>query len=78
MVSHPTRVLALALCLGVVLGGSLPELGNLATYYILHWPEKARHYFNGYFTLVGVLGIIIFGLTLFRRLLQSIWNKRVG
>ena len=69
-----TPIMALAICLGVVLGGSLPEVGNLAQYYIfrnvsLHAEDS--HYFNGLFTVVGVLGIIICGLALHRRLLQS-------
>ena len=66
--------MALAICLGVGIGGSLPEVGNLAQYYIfrnvsLHAEDS--HYFNGLFTVVGVLGIIVCGLALYRRLLQS-------
>ena len=67
-------IMALALCLGVVLGGSLPEVGNLAQYYIfpnVHSDEDASHYFNGLFIALGVLGIVICGLALYRRLLQT-------
>jgi hypothetical protein len=67
--------MALVICVGVVLGGSLPEVGNLAQYYIFHnhsWESADSHYFNGYFIVAGVLGIIICGLTLYRRLLQSV------
>lgn len=65
--------MALAICIGVVLGGSLPEVGNLAQYCIFHnhsWDSSDSHYFNGLFIVVGVLGIIICGLALYRRLLQ--------
>ena len=50
------RTFALVLCAGVVLGGSLPELGNLATYYLL---PLAPHYFNKPFLLLGLLGLFI-------------------
>jgi hypothetical protein len=66
--------MALALCTGVVFGGSLPEVGNLAQYYIFHetsFCENTSHYFNGYFVVVGVLGIVVFSLALYRRLLLS-------
>lgn len=64
-------MLALALCLGVVFGGSIPEVGNFARYYI-YKTSVDPHYFNGYFIVLGVLGIIICGLTLYRRLLRSV------
>jgi hypothetical protein len=69
-----SRVMALALCAGVVLGGSLPEVGNLAQYYLfpnVRSDEDASHFFNGIFITIGVLGIIICGLALYRRLLQT-------
>ena len=34
LANRPTRILALAFCLGILIGGSLPELGNLAVYYM--------------------------------------------
>jgi len=73
---HPTRTLALALCIGVVLGGSLPELGNLAQYYfpsVSGWGLNFRehtsegHWANGYFLVAGILGVIICGIALVRR-----------
>jgi hypothetical protein len=68
-VGHTTRTLALALCLGVVLGGSLPELGNLTAYFL--WGSSAKsHFFNDYFMVAGILGIVICGIALRRRLLQ--------
>ena len=63
---HIARVPALALCLGVVLGGSLPELGNLAVYYWLPKGSDA-HQFNTYFLAAGLLGLVICGLSLVRR-----------
>ena len=74
-------VMALAICIGVGIGGSLPEVGNLAQYYIfrnvsLHAEDS--HYFNGLFTVVGVLGIIVCGLALYRGLLQSITDNVVN
>jgi len=54
--SSSARVFALVLCIGVVFGGSLPELGNLATYYIFH---LTPHYFNKPFLLLGLLGLFI-------------------
>jgi hypothetical protein len=75
-----SSISALAICLGVVLGGSLPEVGNLAQYYIFHnhsWDSSDSHFFNGLFITIGVLGIIICGLALYRRLLQSVANDVV-
>jgi hypothetical protein len=64
--------MALAVCFGVVLGGSLPELGNAARYYIFNDTEGIDpHYFNGLFIALGILGIIVCSLALYRRLLQS-------
>jgi len=61
---HPTRVFALVLCVGVVLGGSLPELGNLVAY----WTQAFTfHYFNKYFLLLGLLGVLGCGFALCRR-----------
>ena len=47
---HPTRVLALAVGIAVVFGGSLPELGNIATIFL---QIKDAHYFNIYFLVGG-------------------------
>lgn len=81
---NSASIMALALCTGVVLGGSLPEVGNLAQYYVFSsvpGTDDAAHYFNGIFVVLGVLGIIICGLALYRRLLQttpSILVKKKG
>ncbi len=65
MVSHPARSLALVFCLAVVLGGSLPDLGNLATI-ALKIPDA--HYFNFPFMVVGIVGFVICSIALCRRL----------
>lgn len=60
------RKFALALCISVVLGGSLPDLGNLIVYY--WFPEGSdTHIFNLYFLVVGLLGLLICGIALLRR-----------
>ena len=59
------RIFALVFCVSVVLGGSLPDVGNIAVYqYFPHLPE---HYFNIHFLVVGVLGILISVIALVRR-----------
>ena len=63
---HTTRTLALALCLGVVLGGSLPELGNITAYFLFGAHTKS-HFFNNYFLVAGILGVIVCGIALVRR-----------
>ncbi len=75
-----SSISTLAICLGVGIGGSLPEVGNLAQYYIFHnrsWDSSDSHFFNGIFITIGVLGIIICCLALYRRLLQSTTNNVV-
>jgi len=73
--SKPTaRILTLVFCISVVLGGSLPDLGNLAVYY--WFPEgENTHVLNIYFLLAGLLGIIICGITLFWR--RNMYNPLV-
>jgi hypothetical protein len=64
----------------VGIGGSLPEVGNLAQYYLFNnhsWATDDSHFFNGIFITIGVLGIIVCGLALYRRLLQSVANNVV-
>ena len=76
MARHTTRTLALAICIGVVLGGSIPELGNIRAYFL--WGQDIKpHFFNSYFLVVGILGIIICGIACYRRLLQSAPNRMV-
>ena len=57
------RTHALMLCIGVVLGSTVPELGNLATYYLL---PLAPHFFNKYFLLLGLLGLFVSYIALHR------------
>ena len=70
------RNVTLAVCFGVVFGGSLPELGNLAVYYILA-EDTDYHRFNVYFLALGICGVIGFGITLYRRLLRSTMDRMV-
>ena len=59
-----TRVHALVLCIGVVLGGSVPELGNLVAY----WTQAfVPHYFNRFFLVAGLVGVVVCGVALCRR-----------
>lgn len=58
------RVFALVLIAGAVLGGSLPELGNLTAMWL---GIEHGHYFNGYFLVAGLLGVVGCGIALYRR-----------
>ncbi len=71
------RNLALVVCFGVVFGGSLPELGNLAVYYILAEGHTDAHRFNVYFLTLGLCGVIGFSIALYRRLFQSTVDRMV-
>ncbi len=77
MVSHTARNLALAVCFGLVIGGSLPELGNFTVYYILAEGHTDAHRFNVYFLALGLCGVIVFGIALYRRLFQSTVDRMV-
>lgn len=71
MAHHPARVCTLVICLGVLIGGSLPELGNLAVYYMSQNAiefNRDAHIFNGLFLVLGIGGIIGCGVALYRRL----------
>jgi len=70
MAHHPARVLALAVCLGVFIGGSLPELGNMAVYYMSENAvafNRGAHAFNGLFLAFGIGGVVVCGIALYRR-----------
>jgi len=71
---YATPILALGLCLGVVLGGSLPEFGNVLAY---HQGLEEDHIYNGCFLVVGLVGICLFGLALCSRLLQHSSSRLV-
>lgn len=61
---HPARILALCFFIGTIIGSMLPEFGNIAT----QWFKIAEaHYFNRYFLVVGLLGIVGFGVALYFR-----------
>jgi hypothetical protein len=71
MANHPARVCALAICLGVLIGGSLPELGNITVYYMSENAiafNRDAHAFNGLFLILGICGILGCGFALYRRL----------
>ena len=58
------RVFTWVLIFGALLGGSLPELGNLAARWL---GIEYGHYFNTHFLVAGLLGIIGCGIALYRR-----------
>jgi len=61
--SHPARVFALVVGIGILFGGSLPELGNLASY----WTQApSSHFFNKPIMVLGVLGFVISYIALHR------------
>ena len=71
LANHPARVCTLAFCLGVLIGGSLPELGNLAVYFMSENAiefNRDAHAFNGLFLILGIGGVIGCGFALYRRL----------
>ena len=61
---HRTQGLALTFCIAVLVGNSLPELGNVAAL----WLGLHPHFLNIYFLVGGVLGIICGGVACYRGL----------
>ncbi len=59
-----TRTMALWLVIGTLIGSVLPEFGNLLA---IKLQLGYTHYFNKYFLVVGILGILGFGLALYFR-----------
>ena len=57
------RIMALWMVIGILIGSVMPEFGNLAAHKLAIYP----HYFNRYFLVVGILGIMGFGLALYLR-----------
>jgi len=57
------RTMALWMVIGILVGSVMPEFGNL----VARGLEIKSHYFNGYFLVVGILGILGFGLALYLR-----------
>jgi len=62
------RTMAFWLVIGTFIGSVLPEFGNLLA---LKLHLEYTHYFNKYFLVVGVLGILGFGLALYFRCMKN-------
>lgn len=69
VVGNTTRVMAFWLVIGTLIGSVMPEFGNLATPWL---KIDCPHYFNQWFLVIGILGILGFGLTLFFRCVRRI------
>lgn len=58
------RGMALAICSAILFGGSFPELGNI-------WAETSKvvmpHRYNIYFLVLGIIGIAVSCIALYRR-----------
>ena len=61
--SHTARNIALLILIAIPLGNLLCESGNL----LAGWLGLHAHYFNKYFLIIGLLGMLCFGIALFRR-----------
>jgi len=62
MESDVARTYALVFLVACVFGTSLPELGN----FIAHWLRLGDdHYFNKYFLVGGIMGVVFCCLALF-------------
>ena len=59
--SYSTRGIALLVFIAIPLGNLLCELGNLLAIRLGLHP----HYFNKYFLVIGILGMLCFGFALF-------------
>ena len=66
---NTARVLALAFCLGVVLGGSLPDMGEVLVIVVGY---KNQNILDFGFLVAGILGVVVCGVALRRRLLCNI------
>lgn len=75
---YAAPALALAFCLGCIIGGSLPDLGNLAMYYIFgDTAHEVPHLFNRLFLVAGIVGIAVCGVACYRRLLHASSDRMV-
>jgi len=63
LASHSARNIALYLLVSIPLGNLLVESGNL----LAGWLGLKGHFFNPWFLAVGLLGMLCFGIALFRR-----------
>ncbi len=61
--SYTTRSIALLILVAILVGNLLCESGNLLAIRL----GVYSHYFNKYFLFVGLLGMLCFGIALFRR-----------
>lgn len=61
-----TRVLAFWMVIATLIGSVAPEFGNLVALQNKVHP----HYYNRYFLMVGILGILGYGLALLIRLIK--------
>ncbi len=61
--SNTARNIALLVLIAILAGNLLCELGNL----LAGWLGLDAHYFNKWFLVIGIIGIIGFGFALFRR-----------
>lgn len=69
LAGHTARNFTLLVFLCIPLGNLLCELGNL----LAMWLGLDVHYFNKFFLVIGVFGMLGFGYALFRR--RGICNK---
>ena len=61
--SNSSRSIALLVLVAIPLGNLLCESGNL----LAGWLGLSSHYFNKWFLVIGVVGILGFSIALFRR-----------
>ncbi len=60
---HSARSIAFIVLIAVLVGNLLVESGNL----LAIWLGLYAHYFNKWFLVIGLVGVIGFGIALFRR-----------
>ena len=61
--SHTTRSVALLVLVAILVGNLLCESGNLLAIRL----GLSGHYFNKWFLIIGLIGMLGFGFALFRR-----------
>jgi len=63
LAGHSARAIALLILIAILVGNLLVESGNLLAIRL----GLPAHYFNKWFLVLGVAGVIGFGVALFRR-----------
>ena len=63
LAGHSSRNIAFLVLIAVPVGNLLCESGNL----LAVWLGFASHYFNQWFLVIGIVGVIGFGIALFGR-----------